>query len=51
MKEIKLNAEAIRRIEALVNKGKDALIYRRKDGIVVASETRKIEYRTAPRGE
>ena len=47
---VKISDDAIRAIETILRRGNDALVYRNKDGVVVAEQTRRIQYRTAPRG-
>ena len=43
--------EAIAAIEAILKRGNDAVVYRNKDGVVVAEQSRTIKYRAAQRGE
>lgn len=48
---VKVTAEAIAAIEAILNRGKDAVVYRNKNGVVVAEQSRRITYSTAQRDE
>lgn len=46
---VKVTDEAVRKIEEILKHGNDAVVYRRKDGIVVAEQSRKIRYSTDQR--
>ena len=48
---VKVTKEAITAIEEILRHGKDALVYRSKDGIVVAEQSRTTKYRTVQRAE
>ena len=45
---VKLNQEAIRSIEHILSIGHDAVVRRKKDGVVVLEEERKIKYQACP---
>ena len=44
---VRISESAIQAIETILKRGNDAVVYRNKDGVVVAEQTRKITYRTA----
>jgi hypothetical protein len=48
---VTITDDAIKAIETILRRGNDAVVYRNKDGVVVAEQTRKITYRTAQRSE
>lgn len=48
---VKVNKEAIEVIEEILRRGKDAVVYRNKDGVVVAEQSRTIKYRAVRREE
>lgn len=49
--KITLDKAALAAIEDILNRGRDCIIYRQKDGVVVSEQTRKVIHRTAPSGE
>lgn len=46
--KIKLDADAIAAIEAALNRGNDAKVKRKGDGVIVAEIEEKIKYRACP---
>ena len=46
-----LNDRAVEAIEAILKKGDKAVVQRSKDGVLIMSEHRKIQYSTAPSRE
>ena len=43
---MRISESAIQAIETILKRGNDAVVYRNKDGVVVAEQTRQIKYRT-----
>ena len=47
---VTLTEQAIATIEMILKHGNDAVVYRNKDGVVIAEQSRTIKYRTFPSG-
>ena len=45
---VELNKAAIKAIEEIISRKKDAVVYCNKNGVVVAEQNTKIAYRTEP---
>ena len=45
---VQIDREAVQTIERILNSGNDAVVRRRRDGIVILAEERKIKYQTHP---
>lgn len=45
---VKIDDKAIAAINTILTRGGNALVYKSKEGLVIAEESRKIEYRTIP---
>lgn len=45
---VQIDKQAVQTIEKILNSGSDAVVRRRKDGVIVLAEERKIKYQSSP---